>query len=87
MAITDIAEARKFAERVVGDIALYNREKIRRALKNDRLFEDLSAELTEARGMYLSRVDAEVELKHNLFNRAVVDIIIKPFAHEETTIW
>lgn len=87
MAVKDLDEARKLAERVVGDIALYNREKIRRALKNDRLFEDLSAELAEARNMYLSKVDTELELKHNLFNRAVVDIIIKPFAHEETTIW
>lgn len=85
--ITETEEAKKFAERVVGDVAFYNREKIRQALKKDQLFEVLSAELAEARAMYTDKVEPELEQRFNFFNRAVVDIIIKPFADEETTIW
>lgn len=85
--ITDADEAKRLAERFVADVALYNRERIRRALKHDRLFEDLAQEIQEAREMYLARVDPELERAHNLFNRAIVDIIVKPYEHEETTIW
>ena len=85
--ITDPEEARKLAERLVSDIAFYNREKIRRALKQDNLFELMGSEIDEARTNYIVRVDAELEEEHNLFNRAIVDIMIKPFDHEETTIW
>ena len=85
--ITDLAEARKLAEQVVSDVAMYNRDKIRNALKRDRLFEDLEKELAEARKLYLSRVGEAFESRHNLLNRAIVDVIIKPFAHEETSIW
>jgi hypothetical protein len=85
--ITDCEEARKLAVSIIGDVAFYNREKIRLALKNDTLFEMLKPELDEARDMYSGRVDEELEQKYNLFNRAVVDIIIKSFANEETTIW
>ncbi len=85
--ITEVDEARKLALSIVGDVAFYNREKIRLALKNDTLFEMLEAELNEARGMYSGRVDEELEQAHNLFNRAVVDIIVKSGGNEETTIW
>lgn len=87
MTAPDLDQARRLAARVVGDVAFYNREKIRQALKADRLFEDLAVELAEARAMYSAKVPPELEQRHNLFNRAVVDIIIKPFADEETTIW
>lgn len=85
--ITDVEQARQLAQRVVGDVAFYNREKIRKALKADKLFEAISAELIEARAIYADKVEPELEQRHNLFNRAVVDVIIKPFADEETTIW
>lgn len=83
----ELAQARQLAARLVADVAFYNREKIRQALKQDRLFEALSRELDEARALYSAKVAPELEQRHNLFNRAVVDIIIKPFADEETTIW
>ncbi len=83
----DPVEARRIAETLVGDIALYNREKIRQALRRDALFEELASEIEEARRMYMGRVDEELEQRLNLFNRAVVDIIINPFGSEETTIW
>jgi hypothetical protein len=85
--ITDLQEARKLAERLVSDIAFYNREKVKQALKQDTLFDVLGSEIEEARTNYISRVDIELETQHNLFNRAIVDIMIKPFDHEETTIW
>lgn len=85
--ITDVDQARRLADQLMADVAMYNRDKIRKALRTDTLFEELAKELAEARTMYLSRVDAELETRHNLLNRAIVDIIIKPFAHEETTIW
>jgi hypothetical protein len=85
--ITQIEEARKLAASVVGDVAFYSREKIRQGLKADSLFEAIADELAEARAIYAEKVEPELEQQHNLFNRAVVDIIIKPFADEETTIW
>ncbi len=85
--ITDIDEARRVADQVVGDVAFYNREKIRLALREDRLFTTLAAELAEAHAIYADRVDPEIEALHNFFNRAIVDMIIKPFENEETTIW
>ena len=85
--LTDLASAKRMAEQVVGDVAFYNRERIRVSLRDDRFFEEMAAELEEARRLYLDRVDPELEFRHNLFNRAVVDLIIKPSESEETTIW
>jgi hypothetical protein len=85
--VTDPKEAQSIAERLVTEIAFYNREKIRKSLRSDSLFDDLKGELSEGRDHYLSRVDPELEERLNLFNRAVVDIIVRPFGSEETTIW
>lgn len=85
--LTDTQEAQRLAEQVVGDLAFYNRERIRRSLRDDRFFEEMASELDEAKRLYLDRVDPELENRHNLFNRAVVDLIIKPSESEETTIW
>ncbi len=77
----------RLARTIMSDIALYNRDKILKGIKNDNIFELLEQEIKEGRDLYKSRVDPELDRKNNFFNRAIVDILIKRNGNIESDIW
>jgi hypothetical protein len=79
--------ARRLARLIVGDILLYNREKITEGIKNDTLFQILERELEEGRKYYQKHVDPAVAGKADYFNLAVVDILVKGRGDVESKIW
>lgn len=85
--ISDSDSAARLARTIVSDIALYNKEKITRGIKEDTLFDLLSEELKEGLELYKNRVSPEVDEKQELFNRAIVDILVKRNGDIESDIW
>lgn len=79
-------QARRLARAIVSDVALYNREKVEQGIKNDNIFEILQDELTEGREHFVSRVTRELG-ESNIFDIAVVDVLIKRAGKIESTIW
>lgn len=87
MQIEDTDKARRLARTIVSDIALYNREEIRKGIKNDNLFELLAEEIERGKKLYVSRVSMEIQKDRNFYNQALVDILIKQYGNVESTIW
>jgi hypothetical protein len=80
-------KARRLARTIVSDIALYNREEIRKGIKNDNVFELLAVELERGRKLYVSRVSPEIQKQKDFYNQAIVDVLIKQYGNTESTIW
>lgn len=79
-------QARRLARAIISDVAIYNREKVEQGIKNDNIFDLLVDELDEGRQHYKSRVTPE--LAHsNIFEIAVVDVLIKRAGKIESAIW
>jgi len=88
MQIEDADKARRLARTIVSDIALYNRDEIRKGIVNDNLFDVLAEEIERGRKLYVSRVSPEVQRRVNHYNQAIVDILIKQYGHTvESRIW
>lgn len=79
--------ARRLARLIVGDIVLYNQEKIAEGIKNDSLFQVLEQELEEGRKYYEKNVDPAVADQVDYFSLAVVDILVKGRGNVESKIW
>ncbi|ALC17841.1 MAG TPA: hypothetical protein VGA43_04930 [Deferrimonas sp.] len=77
----------RLARAIVSDIALYNQEKVKEGIKNDNIFEILTEELKEGRDHFHSRVSPELESRDHLFDRAIVDVMIKQAGKIESSIW
>jgi hypothetical protein len=80
-------KAMRLARAIASDISLYNEQKIVRGIEQDNLFETLKDEIEEGRELFKSRVSVEVFTKTNYFDRAIVDVIIKPKGHVKSKIW
>ncbi|MBW7957372.1 MAG: hypothetical protein H3C68_05710 [Deltaproteobacteria bacterium] len=85
--ITNREAAARLARTIVSDIAIYNKEKILEGIKNDNIFELLEKELNEGLELYRSRVAPDLDKKNGLYNRAIVDILIKRNGNIESGIW
>lgn len=79
--------AARLARTIISDIALYNRDKIQNGIKNDNIFDLLEKELAEGLSLYRSRVAPELDVRDRLYNRAIVDILIKRNGNIESEIW
>ncbi|WP_224983442.1 hypothetical protein [Geomonas agri] len=79
-------QARRLARAIVSDVALYNREKVEQGIKEDNIFELLNEQLTEGREHFQSRVSKELA-ESNIFDIAVVDVLIKRAGKIESNIW
>jgi hypothetical protein len=87
MPLIDTEEAaRRLARAIASDLSLYNEEKIIRGIESDRLFEELSEEIEEGRALYKSRVSPSLYQK-NLYDRALVDILVRTKAHVKSPMW
>ena len=79
-------QAKRLARAILSDVALYNREKLEAGIKNDTVFEVLKEELEEGRQHFVSRVAPHLA-STNIYDIAVVDVLIKRAGKIESTIW
>lgn len=87
MALIDTEDAaRRLARAIASDLSLYNEEKIVRGIESDSLFAELSEEIEEGRTLYKSRVSPEL-YQRNLYDRALVDILVRSKAHIKSVMW
>ncbi len=78
--------ARRLARAIASDLSLYNEEKIIRGIETDTLFDELSEEIEEGRALYKSRVSPDL-YQRNLYDRAIVDILVRSKAHVKSLMW
>jgi hypothetical protein len=81
---TDLA--RRLARTIASDLALYNRERLEEGIRNDNVFELLANEIEEGRQHFNSRVAPEIA-SSNVYDLALVDILIKRSEKIESSIW
>ncbi|PLX85034.1 MAG: hypothetical protein C0614_04680 [Desulfuromonas sp.] len=77
----------RLARAIVSDIALYNQEKVQEGIKNDSLFDILQDELAEGREHFHGRVSPDLEDRDHLYDRAIVDVMVKQAGKIESSIW
>ncbi|PLX94235.1 MAG: hypothetical protein C0619_03335 [Desulfuromonas sp.] len=81
------ALAYRLARAIVSDVALYNQEKVAEGIKNDNIFDLMDEELNEGREHFFSRVSPDLPHRENMYDRAVVDVMIKQAGKIESSIW
>jgi hypothetical protein len=67
-------------------LALYNEDKIAEGVRSDNLFDVMADEVQEGRDLYQSRVAPEL-LGRNLYDRAIIDLLVRSKAHVESPMW
>ena len=80
-------QAIRLARAICSDVSLYNEEKIVRSLEQDTFFDALREELEEGRELYRSRVSPDLYGRTNYYDRAIVDVILRPKGHVKSRIW
>jgi len=85
--ITKPDEAKRLARTILSDILLYNQAKVKEGIEKDSLFDVLAEELAEGRKYYETMVDEGIRQTSNLFNEAVVDVLIKQGGKIKSDIW
>jgi hypothetical protein len=83
----DRSKAMRKARAIASDISLYNEQKIIKSIEQDNFFEVLKDELEEGREHFKTQVAAEISVKTNFFDRAIVDVVLKPKGHIKSKIW
>lgn len=78
--------ARQLARAIASDLTLYHEAKILDGINNDSLFEVMSDEIEEGRELFKSRVIPEI-FEQNIYDRAVVDVLVKSKGHVKSKIW
>lgn len=79
-------QAKRLARAIVSDVAIYNRDKVEEGIRNDSIFELLDEQLAEGRDHFNSRVTEELAAS-NIFDIAVVDVLIKRAGKIASNIW
>lgn len=77
----------RLARAIVSDIALYNQDKVTEGIKDDNIFELMKEELEEGREHFYSRVSPDMPNREHLFEKAIVDVMIRQAGKIESTIW
>jgi len=80
-------KAIRLARAIASDILLYNEQKVVHGIEQDNLFDVLRDEIEEGRELFKSRVSPELFSRTNFFDRAIVDVVIKPKANVKSKIW
>ncbi len=78
--------ARQLARAIASDLSMYNEKKVVEGIQNDTLFDLMKGEIEEGRALFQTRVTPEMYAL-NLYERALVDVILKPKAHIKSKIW
>lgn len=87
MALIDRPErARQLARAIASDLSLYHEKKLIEGIEKDSLFDVMRDEIEEGRALFKSRVTAEV-YELGLYDRALVDMLLRPRGHVRSRIW
>jgi hypothetical protein len=78
--------ARQLARAIASDLTLYHEAKILDGITNDSLFDVMREEIEEGRALFKSRVLPEI-FAQNIYDRAIVDVLIKSKGHLKSRIW
>ena len=85
--ISDRDVAKKFAQKIVSEIVFYNQDKAVEGIINDNFFDLLHNEIEEGRNIYLSRVSSNISNVENLYDLAIVEIIMEHGRNIRSKIW
>lgn len=80
-------KANRLARAIASDISIYYGEKIQSGLENDNLFEEIAGELQEGINLFQQKVPHEIVNTTNIFERAIIDIIVAGRGHVKTPIF
>jgi hypothetical protein len=87
MALIDKPErARQLARAIASDLTLYHEKKILEGIERDTLFDVMRDEIEEGRALFKSRVTPEI-FGLGLYDRALVDVMLKSKGHIKSRIW
>ncbi len=87
MALIETEEAaRRLARAIASDLSLYNEDKIVKGVTEDNLFTAIKEEIEEGRALFKSRVAPDLFAK-GLYDRAVIDILVRPKGHVASKMW
>jgi hypothetical protein len=78
--------ARQLARAIASDLTLYHEAKVVEGIQKDTLFDVMKAEIEEGRALFQSRVTKEIYAL-NLYDRAIVDVMLKTKGHVKSKIW
>ncbi len=78
--------ARQLARAIASDLTLYHEKEIVEGIENDTLFTVMHEHIEEGRALFKSRVTAEI-LDLNIYDRAVVDVMLKSKGNVKSRIW
>jgi hypothetical protein len=78
--------ARQLARAIASDLTLYHEAKILEGIENDTLFDVMAEEIEEGRELFKSRVTDDI-YKLNIYDRAIVDVLVKSKGHVKSKIW
>lgn len=78
--------ARQLARAIASDLTLYHEAKIVDGIQNDTLFDVMRSEIEEGRQLFHSRVTPEL-FKSGVYERALVDVMLKSKGHVKSRIW
>ena len=84
--IDNAKRARQLARAIASDLTLYHEAKILEGISNDNLFENMADEINEGRELFKSRVTPEI-FSENIYERAIVDVLVKSKGHVKSKIW
>jgi hypothetical protein len=84
--IDNSKRARQLARAIASDLTLYHEAKILDGIANDTLFDVMSEEIEEGRELFKSRVTPEI-YEMNIYERAIVDVLVKSKGHVKSKIW
>ena len=85
--ISEPEAAKRLARAIASDISLYNEPKVKEGIENDTFFELLSKEIKEGRDHFNSKVDPVLRKGSNVYDRAIIDVILKRKGHIKSKIW
>ncbi len=78
--------ARQLARAIASDLSLYHEAKIVRGIEEDSLFDVMAEEIEEGRQLFRGRVTDEIYAR-NIYERALVDVLLKSKKHVKSKIW
>ncbi len=75
--IVRMDQAINFARSIASDILVYNKEQVITGLREDDVFDRLSAEIDEGRRLYMERVALDERGSSEHFERALTDVLLR----------
>jgi hypothetical protein len=84
--IDKLERARQLARAIASDLTLYHEAKVVEGIQKDTLFDVMKGEIEEGRALFKSRVVPEI-VALNLYERALVDVMLKAKGHVKSKIW